>query len=170
LLIPFINRFPGLGDRETRVATFMAGDEIPAGKYFFLEFYCDDEACDCRRVIIKVVLESPEPEIIASIDYGWEEPEFYATWMGSEGEEDEMTGAILEPLLPQSGHSSFFLRFFSEMILRDPAYVERLKRHYAMFKAALPASPSSTEPPMPWSRAKRPKLAQKTKRKSKRSR
>ena len=85
--------------------------------------------------------------------------------MGSEGEEDEMSGAILEPLLPQSRHSRFFLRFFGEMILRDPVYVERLKRHYAMFKAALPASPSSTEPPMPWSRAKRPKLAQKRKRK-----
>jgi len=170
LLIPFINRFPGLGDRETRVVTFMEGGEIPAGKYFFLEFYCDDEACDCRRVIIKVVQESPKPEIIASINYGWEDPEFYVTWMGSEGEEDEMTGAILDPLLPQSRHSSFFLRFFSEMILRDPAYEERLKRHYAMFKAALPAAPRSPRAPMPWSRAKRLKLAQKTKRKSKRTR
>ena len=135
------------------------------GKYNFIEYYCDDEACDCRRAVIRVILDSPEPEIISSIKYGWEEPEFYATWMGSEGEEDEMSGAILEPLLPQSRHSRFFLRFFGEMILRDPAYVERLKRHYAMFKAALPASPSSTEPPMPWSRAKRPKLAQKRKRK-----
>jgi hypothetical protein len=165
LLVPFIRRFPELGGRETRVATFMEGGEIPGGKYNFVEYYCDDEACDCRRVIIKVILDSPEPEIIASINYGWEEPEFYATWMGSEGEEDEMSGAILEPLLPQSRHSRFFLRFFGEMILRDPAYVERLKRHYAMFKAALPASPNSTEPPMPWSRAKRPKLAQKRKRK-----
>jgi hypothetical protein len=165
LLTPFINRFPGLGDRETRVATFMDVDEIPAGKYFFLEFYCDDEACDCRRVIIKVILESPEPEIIASINYGWEEPEFYATWMGSEAEEDEMTGATLDPLLPQSRHSRFFLRFFGEMILRDPAYVERLKRHYAMFKAALPAAPRSSRTPLPWSRAKWPKLARKTKRK-----
>jgi len=116
-----------------------------------------------------VVLESPEPQIIATINYGWEEPEFYVTWMGSEAEEDEMTGATLEPLLPQSRHSSFFLRFFGEMILRDPAYVERLKRHYAMFKAALPAASRSSRRPMPWSRAKRPKLAQKI-RKSRRSR
>jgi hypothetical protein len=100
LLIPFIRRFPELGGRETRVATFMEGGEIPGGKYNFVEYYCDDEACDCRRVIIRVILDSPEPEIIASINYGWEEPEFYATWMGSEGEEDEMSGAILEPLLP----------------------------------------------------------------------
>jgi len=148
----------------------MEGGPVPAGKYNFLELYCDDEACDCRRVIIRVILESPEREIIASINYGWEEPEFYATWMGSEAEEDEMTGAILDPLLPQSRHSSFFLRFFSEMILRDPAYEERLKRHYAMFKAALPAAPRSPRAPMPWSRAIRLKLAQKTKRKSKRTR
>jgi hypothetical protein len=164
MLTPFVRRFPGLGDRETRVATFMEGNEIPAGKYLFFELYCDDEACDCRRVVIQVVPDSPEPEIFASINYGWEEPEFYATWMGSEGEEDEMSGAILEPLLPQSRHSRFFLRFFGQVMLQDPAYVERLKRHYAMFKAALPAAPSSAEPPMPWSRAKRPKLSQKTKR------
>jgi len=75
-----------------------------------------------------------------------------------------MAGAILEPLLPQSRHSLFFLRFFSEVVLRDPAYVERLKRHYAMFKGAQPASPSSTEPAMPWTRPIRPKLGQKRKR------
>lgn len=143
----------------------MEGGEIPGGKYFFFEFYCDDEACDCRRVIIKVIQETPRPEIIASINYAWEEPEFYANWMGSEDDGPEMDGAILEPLLPQSRHSRFFLRFFSQVMLRDPAYVERLKRHYAMFKAAQPPSPSSTEPSMPWSRAKRPKLVQKTKRK-----
>lgn len=164
MLIPFIRRFPELGGRETRVATFMEGGEIPGGKYNFVEYYCDDEACDCRRVIIRVILDSPEPEIIASINYGWEEPEFYATWMGSEGEEDEMSGAILEPLLPQSRHSRFFLRFFGEMILRDPVYVERLKRHYAMFRQPYPPL-RLTEPSMPWSRAKRPKLAQKRKRK-----
>jgi hypothetical protein len=165
LLVPFVSRFPELGGRETRVATFVEGGEVPAGKYLFLEYYCADEDCDCRRVIIRVVLESPEPELIATIDYGWEEPEFYATWMGSEAEEDEMTGATLDPLLPQSRHSSFFLRFYGEMILRDPAYVERLKRHYAMFKAALPAAPRSARPPLPWSRPKRPKLAQKWRRK-----
>ncbi len=65
MLVPFVSRFPELGGRETRVATFMEGGEVPAGKYFFLEYYCDDQDCDCRRVIIRVVLESPEPEIIA---------------------------------------------------------------------------------------------------------
>jgi len=32
MLIPFVRRFPALGDRETRVATFMEGGEIPGGK------------------------------------------------------------------------------------------------------------------------------------------
>jgi hypothetical protein len=40
MLTPFVRRFPGLGDRETRVATFMEGNEISAGKYFFFELYC----------------------------------------------------------------------------------------------------------------------------------
>jgi hypothetical protein len=164
LLVPFVSRFPELGQSETRVATFLDVREIPEGKYSFLELYCDDEACDCRRVIIQVIRECPEPEVVATINYGWEEPEFYTNWMGSDDEESEMSGAILEPLLQQTRHSPFFLTFFREMLRRDPAYDERLKRHYAMFKAAPPPRTRSWQTPHSETRAKRPKLAPKRKR------
>ena len=69
-----------------------------------------------------------------------------------------MAGASLDPMLPQSIHSQFFLKLFNEVISRDPAYVERLQRHYAMFKAASPPrSPSRETPNRSW-RKQRAKL------------
>jgi hypothetical protein len=47
-----------------------------------------------------------------------------------------MSGATLEPFNPQSEFSKPLLRLFQTMIDDDPAYVARLSRHYAMFKAA----------------------------------
>ena len=58
---PFISRFPGLGEQETRVATVLEDDELPEGEYAFLESYCDEPGCDCRRVVVRVV-ERSSPE------------------------------------------------------------------------------------------------------------
>ncbi len=51
----FFTRFKDLAFREMRACTVPPGKEIPAGGYGFLEFYCDDAGCDCRRVMIKVL-------------------------------------------------------------------------------------------------------------------
>jgi hypothetical protein len=40
---------------------------------------------------------------------------------------------MLDPLNPQSPHAAFFLALFEEMI-KDKVYVDRLKRHYEMFR------------------------------------
>lgn len=45
-------------------------------------------------------------------------------------------GASLDPLNVQTPYSAALLGLFEEL-LADPAYVERLKRHYTMFKAAI---------------------------------
>jgi hypothetical protein len=77
--------------------------------------------------------------------------------MGSKEDARDMAGATLDPLMPQSSQASLFRELFTDVVLRDPAYVERLKRHYAMFKAALPPF-SPTRPPRPSWREQRPKL------------
>ena len=61
---PFISRFPGLGEQETRVATILEDGDLPEGEYAFLELYCDEPGCDCRRVVIQVVeRSSPEEDL-----------------------------------------------------------------------------------------------------------
>jgi hypothetical protein len=155
---PFTSRFHELGMKETRVAVFPDENDPLKGRYAFVELYCNDETCDCRRVILHVVDESDPRNVLASINYGWESPSYYAKWMGSKAASRGMAGASLDPMLPQSIHSKLFLNLFNDVILRDPAYVERLKRHYAMFKATSPPrSPSRETHNRSW-RKQRPKL------------
>jgi hypothetical protein len=45
----------------------------------------------------------------------------------------EWSQTTLDPLNPQTAHSASFLAAFEQMI-QDKAYVDRLKRHYKMFK------------------------------------
>src|SRR5690242_18644458 len=109
-LSPFASRFPEL--KETRVNMFQDENHPMKGRYAFEELYCNDGSCDCRRVILQVVDESDPRRVVASINYGWESPSYYARWMGSEADSRGMAGASLDPMLPQSIHSQFFLKFF----------------------------------------------------------
>ena len=54
-MIPFMERFPELGVRETRSVTATCQQDLPDGEYGFLELYCDEPGCDCRRVMIDVL-------------------------------------------------------------------------------------------------------------------
>jgi hypothetical protein len=159
---PFMSRFPDLAVNEMRVTTILQDDKIPKGEYAFVEWYCDEDDCDCRRVLIQVMERSTKGKIWATINYGWEKPAFYAKRMGVESMAKEMAGAMLDPINPQTKYAPVLLELF-EMILQDPAYVDRLKRHYAMFKGAQPPRTRSWETPDPSWRAKRPKLDQKKK-------
>ena len=49
----------------------------------------------------------------------------------------EIRGASLDPLQPQSRYAEQFLDLFRELLMPDHGYVERLARHYRMFKDSL---------------------------------
>ena len=54
-MIPFDSRFPQTAARETRSLHVVGtGGPLPPGEYGYLEFYCDEPACDCRRVLLQV--------------------------------------------------------------------------------------------------------------------
>ncbi len=156
-MIPFAKRFPELGPRETRTARFPDDDAVPRGNYAFLELYCEEEDCDCRRVLIQVIEESTPGKIWATISFGWDAPEWVTDGSDLEGLGVTASGAFLDPLCPQSEHAAEFLDLFEWMITQDPAYVERLKRHYAMFKGAQSPRTRSWQMPHSATRAKRPK-------------
>lgn len=58
-MTPFYTRFHNLAFKEMRVATIQEGTALPPGEYGFLELYCNEQTCDCRRVLINVVSETP---------------------------------------------------------------------------------------------------------------
>jgi hypothetical protein len=135
-MIPFYTRFPDVAERETRVVTLprsMGG--LPADNYAFIEMFCSDPQCDCRRVVILVWPDLSPGKTLATINFGWETVEFYTRWMrGDEQAGRKSASATLDPLNPQSRHSELLLALFCDVVSNDPAYVQRLARHYEMFK------------------------------------
>lgn len=133
----FHNRFPEIAERETRTITLLDHSDfnLPPAHYSFLEMFCDEPGCDCRRVFFSVV-SSLQNDIQAVIAWGWEERAFYIKWMG-ENDPDTISG-LIGPMLnlasPQSKHAPTLLNLFKEVLLNDSAYIERVKRHYAMFR------------------------------------
>lgn len=128
----FASKFRQVAAEETRTIQVLERDDIPLGEYGFLEFFCADPDCDCRRVTLQVT--TPDGRVWASISFGWENARFYRRWAHDSDDGDEMAGASLDPLNRQSKFAEWFLVFFREMVKTDRKYVERLKRHYQMFK------------------------------------
>ena len=136
-MTPFVERFPEVGARETRSARVTGRDDLPDGQYGFIEFYCNEPACDCRRVIVKILREDTGlRKIWATINYGWESPDFYRKWGGPWKEPVGLKGPFLDPLNTQTEHSPALLQLFL-VVLQSPEYIQRLKRHYEMFRAVV---------------------------------
>jgi len=106
-MAPFMERFRELGARETRSLTVTGRSDLPDGDYGFIELYCNEPDCDCRRVTIVVLLDPLE----------WQCP-------------------YLDPSAEQTEYSPVLLDMF-KYILRSPDYVQRLKTHYQLFRAAV---------------------------------
>src|SRR4030065_158897 len=104
-MVSFYTRFRDLAAKEMRSATVRGRPGIPDGEYGFLELYCDEPECDCRRVVIDVVSPTTGPKIWATINYGWESVAYYEKWMGDKETAQECQGATLDPLNPQTEHS-----------------------------------------------------------------
>lgn len=133
----FHSRIPEVAERETRTITVIDSSRfiLPAADYSFLEMFCDEPGCDCRRAFFCVV-SSLQNDIKAVIAWGWEKDAFYAKWMGNNDPHDikELVGPVLNLASPQSEIAPALLNLFQEVLLTDDAYIERVKRHYDMFR------------------------------------
>ena len=100
-MTPFMERFPELAVRETRSVTVTGRQDLPDGEYGFVELYCDEPGCDCRRVMIDVLRpETGWRKIWATINYGWESLDFYRKWGGGGSDPGEMQGPFPRPAQP----------------------------------------------------------------------
>jgi hypothetical protein len=141
-MVPFHEFFERVARRETRFFTIMEDDgSVPKGAYGVFESYCDEPDCDCRRVFINVIragVKAPD----ATIGFGWEDKAFYRNWMKAPVDDEvafALSGAQLEPMQRQSDIAPALLELVEELVLSDDAYVERIKRHYRMFREKVDA-------------------------------
>ena len=135
--VQFWEYFPDVAARETRSITIPPGSSLglPSGDYAFLETYCDEPHCDCRRVLFSVIARD-RPGIQAVIKWGWEEVGFYAKWMKSGDEADavRLKGPQQNPLGPATELAPALREVVRNILLQDPEYVGRIKKHYQMFR------------------------------------
>jgi len=135
----FFQHFPEIAERETRTVTLLQKSSgLAPGDYSLLEMFCDEAGCDCRRVMFHVVSSHTKDveAVVAVVAYGWESRDFYAKWMHDEDPDviDELQGPILNLASPQSKLAPAILELIETVVLRDGAYIERVKRHYALFR------------------------------------
>ena len=142
-MIPFHSVFPELAQQEVRcvhlgaTADDASATALPADEYAYLEFYCEDLNCDCRRVFLQVIAKGQPDKVFASISYGWEKESFYRKRMP--WAPDEAGGTVrgeMDPINEQSEFAEYFLDLFRRVVLDEP-YRLRLRRHYQLFREEL---------------------------------
>jgi len=138
---PLYSRLPELAEAETRSVQILpqANISLPPADYAFVEMFCNEPKCDCRRVFFTVFSsETKQPEAI--IAYGWETASFYRKWLKYPSTKDdiaELIGPVLNMGSPQGRHADAILKLFTELLLHDADYIERIKRHYRSFRATV---------------------------------
>ena len=142
-MIPFHSILPDLAQREVRcihlsnVPGITPQTSLPPDEYAYIEFYCPDLDCDCRRVFIQVVARHRQDHVLASINYGWEKESFYRKRLPFDPEAPrQIVRGSLDPLNEQSEHAAQFLELFRRFVLDEP-YRLRLRRHYQLFREEL---------------------------------
>lgn len=133
----FHDYFPAVAERETRSIMIPPQSDVglPPGSYAFLEMFCDERGCDCRRVFFMVRASFCREEQ-AVVAWGWESTDFYEKWYKYGDREDAklLQGPVLNMGSPETDLSDAILELTRDVLLKDAAYVERVKEHYRMFR------------------------------------
>ena len=136
---PLHSRLPALAEAETRSVAVFDKTILPPADYGFVEMFCNEPGCDCRRVFFTVFSSlTQKPEAV--IAYGWEKASFYRKWYkygASKEQIAELMGPVLNMASSQSPHAPAILNLFTVVLLRDTDYIERIKRHYKLFRATV---------------------------------
>ena len=146
---PFHERFREIAEKETRTLIALNDPDLPEGEYGLTEAYCNEPDCDCRRVFFNVV-DWRTGKVLAVIAYGWESKKYYAKWFGRNDPDiiAELKGPALNSWSQQSRLAPVLLQRVTH-VLRDKSYVNRIKRHYKMFRATVDAEAAEESKTLP---------------------
>jgi hypothetical protein len=151
-MIPFHSVLPAIAEKEVRCIHLQPEPGVPLvsglspGEYAFVEFYCEDPNCDCRRAFIEVVARHLGDKVLASINCGWEPESFYRTTMSYNPDAPgEIVRGSLDPINTQSEQSQELLKLFQQQVF-DEAYKRRLSWHHQLFREEIARRESTTAP------------------------
>ena len=69
-----------IGKKKHEVRTVVISDDplLPDGEYSFLDLYCTDKKCDCRKAMFHVLYNG---KLVSVVNYGWENEAYYRKWL-----------------------------------------------------------------------------------------
>lgn len=133
---PFLPAGEIIGDKHlVRTVTISDDPRLPSGEYRFIDYYCTDKACDCRKTIIQVFYQDGH---VSTVNFGWEDEKFYTDWMRA-GDDDEMakemSGLSCDWCSPDLVSPEGMLILMSHLM--DENWISTLKKHYRLMREAL---------------------------------
>ena len=120
---------------QVRTVSIAKSPQLPDGEYSFIDMYCTDSECDCRKVMIQVIHNG---KLVSVINYGWETASFYENWMGSSSEDypmPQMHGVSIDMASPDLVSEKGILSLFN-MLLND-IWIAKFKQHYDKVKSVM---------------------------------
>jgi len=117
---------------QVRTVGLRDSRQLPDGDYRFVDAYCTDPSCDCRKTMILVYRNDDH---VSTINFGWESTAFYREWMGDSSEDDmsvPMSGASIDITSPDGVSPRGMLAFFQALL--DENWIAKFKEHYAGVK------------------------------------
>ena len=124
-----------IGDaHQVRTVTIASSSQLPDGEYCFVDMYCSDPSCDCRKTMIQVLHSG---EVVSIINYGWESPSYYKQWFGDDQDEDvpQMHGASIDITSPDKVSRKGMLGLFNALL--DKRWIGAFREHYKAVKNEL---------------------------------
>jgi hypothetical protein len=138
MIAPFMPAGELLGP-GCRVRTIVLSDapDLPDGEYTFIDTYCTDSACDCRKTIIQVMHGG---QLVSVVNFGWESPKFYLRWLGGTPDmnrdlAEEMSGLSIDFASPDRVSRDGVLRLMNHLL--DEKWVSLIQDHYRQVRAVL---------------------------------
>lgn len=120
---------------QVRTLGLRQSPHLPDGDYTFVDTFCTDASCDCRRTLIQVLHNGVH---VSTIGFGWESPSYYKKWMGVKSDDDympQMHGATIDMSSPNKVSSQSMLAFFNALL--DEKWIRIFKGNYAAVKAKI---------------------------------
>ena len=120
---------------QVRTVSIKQFPQLPDGEYSFVDSYCTDPKCDCRKAMIQVMHNG---KFVSIINYGWEPAAFYENWMGSRTKDNptpKMQGASIDITSPNRVSTDGMLALFNALL--NDTWIAKFKRHYGEVKATI---------------------------------
>ena len=133
MLSPFIPAGELLGPEcQIRTAVLAADPYLPSGEYAFLDTYCTDNTCDCRKTIIQIFHDK---KLVSIVSFGWVDPKFYLRWLKSTRDRQlakEMSGVSIDFSSPDIVSRQGILLLVNHLM--DKNWISKIKENYRLIR------------------------------------